>query len=118
MTPVRRQEPNMSIRRRSRASQAGFTLTEVLVGTAIFAILLIAALLVYDRSNRVFKSGVEAAEMQQNTRVAFDRMVADLRLAGFDFDRDGVPTSLDQFQQPDEQIEYAGTAAITIRSNF
>ena len=108
----------MSIRRRSRSSQSGFTLTEVLVGTAIFAIILIAALLVYDRSNKVFKTGVEAAEMQQNTRIAFDRMVADLRLAGFDFDRDGVPTALDQAQQPDEQIEYAGSAAITFRSNF
>ena len=41
-------------------SQRGFTLTEVLVATAIFAIILIAALLVYDRSNKVFKAGVEA----------------------------------------------------------
>ena len=98
--------------------QAGFSLAEVMVATAIFAIIFIAALLVYDRSNKVFKSGVEAADMQQNTRVAFDKLVADTRLAGFDFDRDGVPTLAGESQQPDEQIEYAGEHALTIRANF
>ena len=58
----------------------------------IFTIILIAALLMYDRSTGVFKRGVEAADAQQNTRVAFDRMVADLRMAGFDYDRDGFPS--------------------------
>ena len=108
----------MSSVRRSRRSQAGFSLAEVFVATAIFAVIFIAALLVYDRSNKVFKSGVEAADLQQNTRVAFDKLMADTRLAGFDFDRDGVPTAAGQAQQPDEQIEYAGPSAITIRGNF
>lgn len=104
--------------RRTLRSQSGFSLAEALVATAVFAILFIAALLVYDRSNRVFKSGVEAADMQQNTRVAFDKLVADVRLAGFDYDRDGVPTASGQFQQPDEQLEYAGKHALTLRANF
>jgi len=101
-----------------RRSQSGFSLAEVMVATAIFAVIFIAALLVYDRSNKVFKSGVEAADMQQNTRVAFDKLVADVRLAGFDFDRDGVPTSAGENQSPDEQLEYAGAHALTLRSNF
>ena len=104
--------------RRSTRSQSGFSLAEVFVATAIFAVIFIAALLVYDRSNKIFKSGVEAADLQQNTRVAFDKLMADTRLAGFDFDRDGVPTAAGQAQQPDEQIEYAGGSAITIRGNF
>jgi Fibronectin type III domain len=108
----------MSTVRRSHGSQSGFSLAEVFVATAIFAVIFIAALLVYDRSNKVFKAGVEAADLQQNTRVAFDKVLADTRLAGFDFDRDGVPTSAGQSQQPDEQIEYAGRSAITIRGNF
>jgi Tfp pilus assembly protein PilV len=108
----------MSSVRRSHHSQSGFSLAEVFVATAIFAVIFIAALLVYDRSNKIFKSGVEAADLQQNTRVAFDKLMADTRLAGFDFDRDGVPTSLGQAQAPDEQIEYAGRSAITIRANF
>lgn len=157
------------------------TLVEVLVASAIFTIIVLAVLFMYDRSNRVFKGSVESAEMQQNTRAAFDRLVGDVRMAGFDFDRDGVPTraaagpwqpstmyavgavvaptvgngfsyravtggitgTLEPnpwpttagstftgdgsvtwvtlgpvFQQPDEQIEYAGRSAITFRANL
>jgi hypothetical protein len=103
---------------RSRHSELGFSLVEVFVATAIFAVIFIAALLVYDRSNKIFKSGVEASDLQQNTRVAFDKMLSDVRLTGFDYDRDGVPTALGESQQPDEQIEYAGRSALTIRGNF
>jgi type II secretory pathway pseudopilin PulG len=164
-------------------SQRGFTLAEALVAMLIFTTLVVAGLMVYDRSNKVFKQSVEASDMQQSTRVAFDKLVSDLRLTGFDFDRDGIPfgsvavawiantdyvsgnlvqpttpnghtyvciaggtsggaeptwptgtsttvaegggstvrwqeAGLLQYQQPDEQIEYAGEHAITIRANF
>lgn len=165
-------------RQNQHRHERGFTLTEIMVAMAIFTIIIIAALMLYDRSNRAFKTGVESAEMQQETRVAFDRLTRDVRMAGFDFDRDGVPvlagTSVwtattayqqgrvvvpptpngfsyiaqnggtsgasvtwpttagatvndngivwraqgAQFQQPDEQIEYAGLSAITIRGNL
>lgn len=165
---------------RDSRRQRGFTLAEVMVATAIFAVIVIASLMIYDRSNRVFKDSVEAAGMQQETRVAFDKLVRDVRMAGFDFDRDGVPTVSDPtvwtpattyasarvvypvtqngfvyiavnggqshatteptwgtvagqittdntirwraiqalYQQPDEQVEYAGLSAITIRGNL
>src|SRR5919204_694369 len=98
--------------------QRGFTLSEILVTTAIFAIIMIAALTVYDRSNRVFKTATEAADLQQSTRIAFDKLVSDVRMAGFDYSRGGVPTETWQAQQPDEQIEYAGPTAIVFRANF
>jgi len=164
--------------------ERGFTLTEVLVSLAVFTVIFIAALMIYDRSNRVFKMGTEASELQQTTRVAFEKLVSDVRMAGFDFDRDGIPFSsasgvnawqasrayavgsvvtpttsngftylctqagtsgatepgtwnttvggtttdnsvrwttqsgVNQFQQPDEQIEYPGAHAITLRANF
>ncbi|HEY4641319.1 MAG TPA: prepilin-type N-terminal cleavage/methylation domain-containing protein [Thermoanaerobaculia bacterium] len=71
--------------------QDGFTLAEVLVATAIFTIMIVAGLLIYDRSNRVFKTNVEAADVQQSSRAAFDQLVSDIRMAGYDFDRDGFP---------------------------
>jgi len=163
-----------------RGAQRGYSLAEILVVMAVFTIIIIAALLVYDKSNKVFKQSVESSDMQQSTRVAFDKLVADIRLAGFDYDRDGIPfgslsanwtkttsytqgnlvqpvpanghvyvcttggtsgaaapawttgkndvvndngvvwqeTGNVQYQQPDEQIEYAGGQAITIRGNF
>jgi prepilin-type N-terminal cleavage/methylation domain-containing protein len=71
--------------------QRGYTLIEILVAVAIFATVMIVALLLYDQSNRVFKQSNESAEMQQNTRVAFEKVVADLRMAGFDYKRAGAP---------------------------
>lgn len=161
--------------------QRGFTLMEILVAVAIFATVMIVALLLYDRSNRVFKTTNEAAEMQQNTRVAYEKVVADLRMAGFDYKRAGTPSTgipapwvagrtytagayvtpttpnghvyrvivpgtsaspepawtkgsgdvvndnpplqwqesgAPIYEQPDEQIEFAHTNAITLRANF
>jgi prepilin-type N-terminal cleavage/methylation domain-containing protein len=103
---------------RNREQQRGMTLAEVLVAMAIFAIIFVAALMIYDRSNKVFKTGVESAELQQNTRVAFDKMLQEIRMAGYDYDRDGFPTAAGEAQQPDEQIEYAGPGAITFRANL
>ncbi len=176
-------------KQRTRSASSGYSLAEVLVAAAIFTIVIVAALMIYDQSNRVFKRGVETADLQQNVRVAFDKLVGDLRMTGYDFDRDGIPTgsagfvwqasrgyalgdlvtptiangftyrldsvtggpgvttctsngtpptwsttidaivndnscrwrtlaAVNQYQQPDEQIEFAGPTAIAIRGNF
>jgi len=165
---------------RTTRGQRGMSLTEVVVTTAIFAVIFIVALTLYDQGNKVFKTSVESADMQQNTRAGFDRLVSDLRMAGYDADRDGVPSRAPSgpwapltvyapgaivsptvangfsyravsggqtsnlepgwpvvagqvltgdgsvtwvtlgpvFQQPDEQIEFAGLSSIAIRANF
>lgn len=103
---------------RSSNAQRGFSLTEVLVAVAVFALIFVAALMVYDRANRIFKTGVDASDVQQTTRVAFERMVADLRMAGFDADRDGFPMGARKYQQPDEQLEFIHPHALTMRTNL
>ena len=70
--------------------QRGFSLAEIMVATAIMVIVIVGILMLYDRANKVFKTGNEAAELQQNVRVAYDRMVADIRMAGFDYKRGGA----------------------------
>ena len=169
----------------SRNRQRGFSLAEVMVATAILVVILVGILTLYDRANKVFKTGNEAAEMQQNVRIAYDRMIGDIRMAGFDYKRGGAllpsqtaaawaqartysagtlvtPTSANGhtyrattsgtsgtsepawptgagativengatppitwqenggavYEQPDEQVEYAGATALTIRGNF
>src|SRR5260370_12829913 len=69
--------------------QRGFSLVEVMVVTAILVVVLVGILMLYDRANHVFKSGNEAAEMQQNLRIAYERLVGDVRMAGFDYQRGG-----------------------------
>jgi len=73
------------------AAQRGMSMAEILVASAIFLLIVVTALMVYDQSNKIFKTSVESSEMQQNTRAGFDRLVSDVRMAGFDVDRDGVP---------------------------
>ena len=93
----------------------GFTLVEVLVASAIFAIVALALYAVYDSANWTFKRGGEASDNQQQTRVAFDRLVSDMRHAGFDFNADGDQSIPDT---PAEQVEYFHGKAIVVRSNL
>lgn len=173
-------QASIIVNSRSRRRQRGMSLAEIAVTTAIFAVVFIIALTLYDQGNKIFKSSVESADMQQNTRAGFDRLVSDVRMAGFDYDRDGVPmrapsgpwgpltiyapgvivsptvangfsykavsggqsgnleptwettpgatmvgdgsvtwvTLGPTYQQADEQIEFAGRSAITVRGNF
>jgi prepilin-type N-terminal cleavage/methylation domain-containing protein len=79
--------------RNHRLDQRGFSLAELMTALAVFALIFVAALLLYDRSNRVFTNGTQSADMQQTTRVAFDKILQDVRMAGFDYKRGGVPVS-------------------------
>ena len=74
---------------RRTSLEKGFSLIEALVAVAVFAVIMIAAMTLYDRSNKMFKQSTESAEMQQNTRIAFDKMVSELRMSGFDYKRTG-----------------------------
>ena len=100
---------------RLRATR-GFTLVEVLVASALFLFIALAALSVFNDANKVYKAGDSSAEMQQRTRLAFDVMLDELRRAGFDYNRDGDANPYPD--ATDEQIEYVGAHAITIRGNL
>ncbi|MEE9218960.1 MAG: prepilin-type N-terminal cleavage/methylation domain-containing protein, partial [Acidobacteriota bacterium] len=103
----------MSIFRVSRkgSGEAGFTLAEVLISMAIFVIASTVAFLLYDNAQRSFKRGEEATEQQQVTRVAFDKVISDLRSAGFNYNPTGNPN------RTDEQIEGAWATAVSFRSD-
>lgn len=95
-----------------RSRQRGFSLIEMLVAMTIFAIAVGVAFVLYNAAQSSYKEGEQFTEQQQNTRVAFDRIVSELRMAGFNYNPDGDST------RPDEQIEGAWDTAITFRGDF
>jgi type II secretory pathway pseudopilin PulG len=97
---------------RGRRGGRGFSLVELTMAFAIFLIAALAAYALYVAGTRSFKKAENATDMQQTTRSAFDRMVRELRLAGFNHNADGAPA------RPDEQIEAAYDTAITFRADF
>jgi Tfp pilus assembly protein PilW len=88
------------------------SLIEVLVATAILALAVIIALVVYDASRKAFKKGENATEQQEAVRIAYDRLTADLRMLGYNFNPDG------NLNRPDEQLEGALDHAIVFRGDF
>jgi prepilin-type N-terminal cleavage/methylation domain-containing protein len=99
-------------RHRTDAGQTGFSLLEMLVASAIFAIAAAVAFILYTAAQKSYKSGENFTDQQQSTRVAFDRMVSDIRLAGYNHNPDGDSSRVD------EQIEGAWDTAIAFRADL
>ena len=95
-----------------RKSVRGFSLIEMVVASAIFAIAAAVAFILYSAAQKSYKAGENFTDQQQSTRVAFDRMLSDLRLAGFNWNPDGDSTRID------EQVEGAWDTAVSIRGDF
>lgn len=72
----------MSALRRPR----GFTLVELLVGVAVGAIVVGAAVALLSAQQRSFRSSSDDRALQETARVALSRLSADLRVAGFGVD--------------------------------
>lgn len=101
-----------SARARRGGGERGFTLAEILVAVTVMAVVFVVVFSLYDNLQKSFKMSENAAMQQQNTRVAFDRMLADVRMAGYNHNPDGDPN------RPDEQIEGMWDRAITVRGDF
>jgi prepilin-type N-terminal cleavage/methylation domain-containing protein len=101
---------------RLRRRQRGFSLAEFLVASAIFLFVAVVAYTAFENSRRSYGAGENAAEMQQRTRLTFELMLEELRLAGFDYNRDGMESAYPD--HPDEQLEWIGAAALAMRANL
>lgn len=90
----------------------GFALAEFLVAAALFAIAVAVGFTLYSDAARFYRLGVQRTVEQQNVRTAFDRLLSEIRLAGFNTNPDGDRSRVD------EQIEGAWATAITIRADL
>ena len=69
---------------RSRARPRGFSVLEVLVATALFAVVMGGVYSLYIAMQGTFTRGEMKSDLYQNARVGLDRMVQELRMAGYD----------------------------------
>ena len=63
--------------------QAGFTLVELMVAMSIFLLILVGIFQVFDPSHRAYQASERKLDVQQNARVAMDRMARQIRMAGY-----------------------------------
>ncbi len=68
--------------RKTRARRAGFTMIELLVGSSVMLIVIIGALALYQRSNKVAVDQNMYAELQHDVRSAMYLISRDVRMAG------------------------------------
>ncbi len=60
------------------------TLLETLISTALFSLVIIGVYLLYTTMQGTLNRGQLKTDLQQNARVAMDRMVQEIRMAGYD----------------------------------
>jgi len=81
--------------RSDRRPERGFSLLELLVSLVIIIVISIAALSMFDRSNRMAKVETSVSDAQQNARYASYQVVREARMAG----AGGLPASTGSVQQ-------------------
>ena len=79
-----KQNTRVNGRFRSSMSWAGgFSFVEMLIGSAVFVVVLLAILMILDISQRDYASGAAKSDVQQNARVVLESMARELRMAGY-----------------------------------
>ena len=87
----------------------GFTLLEVLVTSALFAVVMAGVYLLYTAMQGTLTRGEMKSDLQQNARVGLDRLVQELRMAGYD-----PENALGQVtNQPFNEIRAAGNDCLS-----
>jgi hypothetical protein len=71
------------MRRGSFGDEAGFTLAEALIAATVFAILLAGIFQIFAPSNAAYLVSQRKLDVQQNSRVAMDTIVRQIRMAGY-----------------------------------
>ena len=92
---------------RKLQDQHGFTLLEMLISSAIFAIVLFAIYTMHITSQDTSTRGVNKIEVQQNARVAKERMAREIRMAGYD------PSSAIPLQGSPTAVQVATATTLT-----
>jgi Tfp pilus assembly protein PilW len=69
--------------RSSMSRTGGFSLIEMIIGSAVFIVVLLAIYIILDTGHRDYASGAVKSDVQENVRVVLESMARELRMAGF-----------------------------------
>ncbi len=69
-----------------RKGAGGFSLLEVLITTALFSVVMAGVYVLYTTMQDTYTRGEMKSDLHQNARVGLDRLVQELRMAGYDPD--------------------------------
>ncbi|MBI4737370.1 MAG: prepilin-type N-terminal cleavage/methylation domain-containing protein [candidate division NC10 bacterium] len=67
-----------------RQRSGGFTLIETLIAAALFSVVITGVYVLYTTMQSTLSRGALKTDLQQNARVGLDRMVQEIRMAGYD----------------------------------
>ena len=91
--------PRVPVARRLR-STAGFSMTELVIATAVTAVIMSAALATVIPSQGIFEAQPEAADLQQRVRAAADAVLRDIMTAGAGVDTGPASGPLSDYLAP------------------
>jgi prepilin-type N-terminal cleavage/methylation domain-containing protein len=92
----------------------GFTLVELMVAMSIFLLILVGIFQVFDPSRSALQVSERKLDVQQNARVAMDRMSRQLRMAGY-FPENLVPNPVNPLSN---SIQVATESALSVTGDL
>jgi type IV pilus assembly protein PilW len=102
------------MRARAFRCQDGFTLVELMVAMSIFLLILVGIFQVFDPSRNAYQVSTRKLDVQQNARVAMDRMARQLRMTGY-FPENLVPNPVNPLSN---SIQVATDSAISVAGDL
>ena len=102
------------MRPRAFGRQDGFTLVELMVAMSIFLLILVGIFQVFDPSRNAYQVSTRKLDVQQNARVAMDRMARQLRMTGY-FPENLVPNPVNPLSN---SIQVATDSAISVAGDL
>ena len=94
--------------------QDGFTLVELMVAMSIFLLILVGIFQVFDPSRNAYQVSTRKLDVQQNARVAMDRMARQIRMTGY------FPENIDNNNANDlsNSVQVATNAALSVAGDL
>ena len=102
------------MRPRAFGRQDGFTLVELMVAMSIFLLILVGIFQVFDPSRNAYQVSTRKLDVQQNARVAMDRMARQLRMTGY-FPENLVPNPVNPLSN---SIQVATDAGLSVSGDL